>query len=100
MNPNGLVPTVQDGDLVIWESNTIMRWLCATRGGERLHPLDAARRTQVERWMDWNLSALTPPMSILLRGYFRTPPEKGDATELDAARRRAGGLSAIIVRRL
>ena len=38
MNPNGLVPTVQDGDLVIWESNTIMRWLCATRGGERLHP--------------------------------------------------------------
>ncbi len=35
MNPNGLVPTVQDGDLVIWESNTIMRWLCATRGGEQ-----------------------------------------------------------------
>ena len=100
MNPMGLVPTVQDGDLVIWESNTIMRWLCATRGGERLHPPDATRRTQVERWMDWNLSALTPQMSILLRGYFRTPPEKRDATELDAARRRAGELWGMIERRL
>jgi glutathione S-transferase len=50
--------------------------------------------------MDWNLSALTPPMSILLRGYFRTPPEKRDATELDAARRRAGELWAMIERRL
>jgi len=94
MNPNGLVPTVQDGDLVIWESNTIMRWLCATRGGERLHPPDAAQRTHVERWMDWNLSALTPPMSALLLGYYRTPPEKRDATALRRGappRRRAVG---------
>ena len=100
MNPNGLVPTVQDGDLIIWESNTIMRWLCATRGGERLHPQDAAQRTHVERWMDWNLSALTTPMGALLLGYYRTPPEKRDATALDAARHRAGELWAMVERRL
>ncbi|HEX6841244.1 MAG TPA: glutathione S-transferase family protein [Stellaceae bacterium] len=100
LNPNGLVPTVQDGDLVIWESNTIMRWLCATRGGERLHPSDPALRTHVERWMDWNLSSLTTPMSGLLWGYYRTPPEKRDATALDAARRRAIELLAMVERRL
>ena len=38
MNPNGLVPTVQDGDLILWESNTICRYLATTRHGERLYP--------------------------------------------------------------
>jgi glutathione S-transferase len=100
LNPNGLVPTVQEGELVIWESNTIMRWLCATRGGEQLYPSDAVLRTHVERWMDWNLSSLTTPMSALLWGYYRTPPEKRDATALDGARRRGGELLAMVERRL
>ncbi len=88
MNPNGLVPTVKDGDLIIWESNTILRYLAATRGGERLHPKDPARRTQVERWMDWQLGTLTQPMSTLLFGYYRMPPEKRDPAALEAARQR------------
>src|ERR1700755_1620977 len=40
LNPNGLVPTVKDGDLVMWESNTICRYLCTTRSGERVYPKD------------------------------------------------------------
>ena len=43
MNPNGLVPTVEDGDLVLWESNTICRYLAATRDGERLYPRGTRR---------------------------------------------------------
>jgi glutathione S-transferase len=89
MNPNGLVPTVQDGELVIWESNTICRYLCANHGGERLHPKDPVVRTQVERWMDWQLAAVTPPMSAMLLGYYRTPPEKRDPAALETARQRA-----------
>jgi glutathione S-transferase len=89
MNPNGLVPTVQDGDLIIWESNTICRYLCAKHGGERLHPKDPAKRTHVERWMDWQLAAVTPPMAVMLLGYYRTPPEKRDAAALETARLRA-----------
>jgi glutathione S-transferase len=89
LNPNGLVPTVEDGALVIWESNTIIRYLCAKHGGERLHPADPAQRTHVERWMDWQLSALTAPMASMLAGYYRTPPEKRDAAALEVARRRA-----------
>jgi glutathione S-transferase len=58
LNPNGKVPTVVDGDLVIWESHTILRYL-ATKGGKAdLYPTDAAARTQVERWMDWLLASL------------------------------------------
>ena len=89
LNPNGLVPTVEDGDLVIWESNTIIRYLCAKHSGERLHPKDPAERSHVERWMDWQLSAMTPPMAAMLLGYYRTPAEKRDATALEAARLRS-----------
>ena len=89
LNPNGLVPTVEDGKLVIWESNTILRYLAATRGGERLHPKDPAERSHVERWMDWQLSVLGPPMGTLLLGYYRTPPERRDAAALDTAHTRA-----------
>ena len=45
LNPNGLVPTVKDGDLILWESNTICRYLCTTRDGERLYPTAPAART-------------------------------------------------------
>jgi glutathione S-transferase len=89
MNPNGLVPTVKDGDLIIWESNTIIRYLCAKHGGALLHPSDPAQRTQVERWMDWQLASLTAPMAAMLLGYYRTPPEKRDPAALEAARLRA-----------
>jgi glutathione S-transferase len=89
LNPNGLVPTVIDGDLVMWESNTICRYLCATRGGARLHPHDPARRTQVERWMDWQLSVIGAPMGALLQGLVRAKPEERDAAAIEGARKRA-----------
>jgi glutathione S-transferase len=77
LNPNGLVPTVVDGDLVMWESNTICRYLATTRNGEHLYPRDPAARTHVERWMDWQL------------GLVRTRPEALDHAAVEAARRRA-----------
>jgi glutathione S-transferase len=89
MNPNGRVPTIKDGDVVVWESNTILRYLCATHGGAWLHPADPAGRSAVERWMDWQLAALNPSMTTLLIGYYRTPPEKRDAAMLENARKQA-----------
>jgi glutathione S-transferase len=90
LNPNGLVPTVVDGDLVMWESNTICRYLAATRsGGERLYPRDPAARTHVERWMDWQLAVVGPPMGQLLFGLVRSKPEARDAAAIEAARRHA-----------
>jgi glutathione S-transferase len=96
MNPNGLVPTVIDGDLVMWESNTICRYLAATRGGERLYPKDPAGRTHVERWMDWQLAVVGPPMGQLLFALVRTAPEARDVAAIEAARRRAAAAWTIV----
>jgi glutathione S-transferase len=89
MNPNGLVPTVKDGDLVMWESNTICRYLCSTHNGGRLYPMAPVARTHVERWMDWQLSSIGPPMGALLFGLIRTKPEQRDHAAIEAARRKA-----------
>src|ERR1700722_17086231 len=90
LNPNGLVPTVIDGDLVMWESNTICRYLCATHpNGETLYPKAPAARTHVERWMDWQLSVIGGPMGALLQGLIRSTPETRDPTAIAAVPRRA-----------
>jgi glutathione S-transferase len=59
LNPNGKVPTIVDGDTVVWESHTILRYLASKNGKTDLYPTDAAARTQVERWMDWLLASVT-----------------------------------------
>jgi glutathione S-transferase len=83
------VPTVIDGDLIMWESNTICRYLAATRNGEHVYPRDPAARTHVERWMDWQLSVVGGPMGQLLFGLVRSAPETRDPAAIEAARRRA-----------
>ncbi|MGE3782203.1 MAG: glutathione S-transferase family protein [Alphaproteobacteria bacterium] len=96
MNPNGLVPTVKDGDLVMWESNTICRYLAITRNGEHLYPRDPAARTHVERWMDWQLAVIGPPMGQLLFGLVRSTPETRDPAAIESARRRAATAWTIV----
>ena len=56
MNPNAVVPTVEDDGLVLWESNSIVRYLAAKHGTGTLCPRDLGARASVERWMDWQLS--------------------------------------------
>ena len=89
LNPNGLVPTVRDGELVLWESNTICRYLATTHRAERLYPAVPAGRALVERWMDWQLSTLGAPMGALLYGLIRSKPEGRDQAAIEAARRKA-----------
>lgn len=59
LNPNGKVPTLIDGDTVIWESNTILRYLSDTHA-KALTGATPAERTEVERWMDWLLASINP----------------------------------------
>jgi glutathione S-transferase len=90
LNPSGKVPTLVDGEVVVWESNTILRYLCSkSSGGAALYPTDPAARTHVERWMDWQLSVVGGPMGQLLFGLIRTKPEALDHAAIEAARRRA-----------
>lgn len=59
MNPTKKVPTLVDGELSIWESHTILRYLAA-KADSPLYPTDPVARTYVDRWMDWGLAALNP----------------------------------------
>ena len=78
MNPNGLVPTVIDGDLVMWESNSVCRYICNKFGGDRLYPKAPERRVLIERWMDWQLSVVVPAVVPLFMLLVRTPEDKRD----------------------
>lgn len=98
MNPHGRVPTVKDGDAIVWESNAIIRYLCATRNGVSLYPADALGRSQIERWMDWQLASLNPAMTALLLGYYRTEPEKRNLAALENAREQAIGYWTLLDR--
>ncbi len=71
-NPNGLVPLLEDGGFTLWESNTIVRYLCA-RENSPLYPQDLQRRADAERWMDWQQTTLNPAGSPGFRQWFRTP---------------------------
>jgi glutathione S-transferase len=53
LNPNRRVPTIDDDGFVLWESNVIVRYVCARYAAERLYPTDLLRRMDAERWMDW-----------------------------------------------
>jgi len=83
MNPNGRVPTIEDDGLVLWESNTIVRYLSARHGTGTLWPADAKQRADVERWMDWATSTVAPAMTPVFWGLVRTPPEKRDRKAID-----------------
>jgi glutathione S-transferase len=75
LNPNAKVPTLIDGDLVVWESNTILRYLAA-KSGSALYPGEPGARTQVERWMDWQLATLNGPYVALFQGSKLPPGER------------------------
>jgi glutathione S-transferase len=75
LNPTSKVPTLVDGNTVIWESNTILRYLAAS-GGEHLNGATPAEKTEVERWMDFLLAAVNPGYLAAFRGAKLTPEEQ------------------------
>jgi glutathione S-transferase len=92
LNPMGLVPTLQDGDFVLWESNSIMRYIERKFGDGTLYPRDLRGAASVERWMDWHNGHLGPAITPIFLGFIRTPPEKRDMAAIEAARQRTAGL--------
>ena len=79
MNPTGLVPTLREGDFTLWESNAILRYLCAAHAPvSPLWPVDAQARANIDRWMDAQQTTLNRPMSQVFWGLVRTPPDKRD----------------------
>jgi glutathione S-transferase len=85
LNPNALVPTLQDGALVLWESNVIVRYLCAKYAAGTLHPLDLAERFDAERWMDWQQTTLNRAGGPAFIQWIRTPEAERDAEAIACA---------------
>jgi glutathione S-transferase len=79
MNPNGRVPTLVDGDFVLWESNSVMRYLVMAYGkGSPIYPQAPKQRAAVDRWLDWTLSTIQPVDRPVFWALVRTPIEKRD----------------------
>lgn len=85
MNPNGRVPTLIDGDLVIWESNSIVRYVAAKYGQGTLWHADPGVRAVADQWMDWAQTTLITSMLPVFWGLIRTPPEERDMDKINAS---------------
>ena len=97
MNPNGLVPTLQDDGFTLWESNAILRYLCSAHAPETPSwPHDARERANVDRWMDYQQTALNAPQGTVFVGLVRTPPEKRDMPAITAAAQQVGRIWSIL----
>ena len=86
MNPNALVPVINDDGFVLWESNAIMRYLAARYGDGTLWPVDIHVRADADRWMDWQAVSLNPSIGPAFIQLIRTAPEKRDIAVIDHAR--------------
>jgi glutathione S-transferase len=87
MNPNGLVPTLEEEDgFLLWESNSIIRYLAGKHDTTGvLQPKDTKQRALASQWMDWQLSVLGPAITPAFWGLIRTPEEKRDLTAIKAS---------------
>lgn len=86
MNPNGLVPTIRDGNFLLWESNSIIRYLAARYGPGTLEPTDLRSRAIASQWMDWQIAVFLPAFTNVFWGLVRTPPERRDPVAIAAAK--------------
>ncbi|SAK43961.1 glutathione S-transferase domain-containing protein [Caballeronia hypogeia] len=86
MNPMGRVPTLVDGDFVLWESNAIIRYLAMQYGADStLYPAEPKIRASADRWLDWSLSTLQPTERPVFWAYIRTSPADRDVKQLAAS---------------
>ena len=97
MNPNGLVPTLEEDDgFVLWESNAIVRYLAAKHRAQMLEPPDPKARARANAWMDWQLCVLGPAITPCFVGLVRTPPEKRDYASIEESKKKTTGAVAIL----
>jgi glutathione S-transferase len=96
MNPNALIPVLQDGDFTLWESNVIVRYLCEKHSLGSLYPASSPSRFDAERWMDWQQSELNRATGPAFVQWFRTAPELRDAAIVEGSSRKTEHWLAIL----
>ena len=85
LNPNALVPVIKDGGFVLWESNTICRYLAAREGRTDLLPGEPQARALVEQWIDWQAGQLNNAWRYAFLALSRKSPAHTDAAAINAS---------------
>jgi glutathione S-transferase len=85
MNPNSLVPTLKDGEFVLWESHAIVRYLCAKHANETLWPVDLQARALADQWMDWTSARFQPAWLGVFSAVVRARPQDRKAEDVSRA---------------
>ena len=96
MNPNGLVPVIEEDGFVLYESNAIVRYFAGRDTRGTLWPGDLRKRADADRWMEWQSTSFTPAMRDAFWQLIRTPAEKRDAAAVEASRAEGEKLAAIL----
>ncbi|MEO8739083.1 MAG: glutathione S-transferase family protein [Casimicrobiaceae bacterium] len=86
LNPNGLVPTIEDDGVALWESNAIVRYLAAKYPAGGLWPDDLRARGLADQWLDWSHTTFLPAMRDMFLGLIRTAPEQRDLRAIEQSR--------------
>ncbi|HTQ77752.1 MAG TPA: glutathione S-transferase [Burkholderiales bacterium] len=95
LNPNGLVPTIDDDGFVLWESHTIVRYLSMKHGRGTLWPADDRTWAEASKWMDWAFTFLAS-MRPVFWNLVRTPPEKRDMAAVEDGRKKCAQLAGML----
>jgi glutathione S-transferase len=100
INPNGLVPTLEEDGFVLWESNAILRYLAQHHGGPLALPEAPRARALIDQWLDWQATAFTPAMRDAFLQLVRVAPEKRDPGVIEASRANSERCAALLDRHL
>lgn len=100
INPNGLVPTIEDDGFVLWESNAIVRYLAGKHGLGTLMPADPRERAAADRWMDWQIASVMPASFQVFFNLVRAKPGERDDKAVAAGSAKQSELYAIMDKEL
>jgi glutathione S-transferase len=100
LNPNAMVPVIRDGEFVLWESNSIIRYLAGRYGGELLYPADPCERAKCDQWIDWQASELNRAWSYAFLALVRHSPAHQDPQQIDLSCANWARHVAIVARQL
>ncbi len=94
MNPHQVVPTLQDGDLTVWESEAILRYL-GSQYGQQFFPADPGSRSQIDQWMSWVQSSWSPAMTAVFVSHIRVARTDRDPAQVRAQIERLHALATL-----
>ncbi|WP_312253103.1 glutathione S-transferase N-terminal domain-containing protein [Stenotrophomonas sp.] len=96
LNPNAQVPVLREGDFVLWESNSICRYLAVRAGRDDLLPMQLQARARVEQWMDWQATDLNTAWRAVFMARVRGHADYPDDARAEASLVQWNGLMAML----